>query len=453
VGYFQVMFDLSWWEKQMTRNKRQHIVAMALIMACGILVWQCWSLWGGHSEPAKTPVVVAKSMVVTPPTKPNTQHASLPVIQSPSVPELTAVQQRYLELADQVRLAHLERALAEEQAGTLQAMSNQTGRYQQNAVRHTAPTKAGTSLRAVVQEPAAVKLTVPVVSAPRCALQYVDQQQGQWSATVQCGPESFDVQAGQSLSGGYLIEAVDAHGVVMSQKHQRWRLSLYGVRPMPASLSASALTTPQHNHQQALVKPAKLSKQLAQQTTAPVKKIPGKTPTKVRLSSKKLPARPAVPSKVAAKPSQPQRAVSKQPPTHVTASLLDDMQQQAARGGRYALSGSASGKGFDGKAVREVFQTSSARLRHADPSVFLVQLFASTDMSAAWQKYLFLQKHQRHNVFLVRSRQGQQVWYKVMVGFDQTYAEALRRAQNLERVHAAFKGWVRPVQRTVTELA
>ena len=123
-GVFSGNVQFKLMEKQMIRYKRQHGVAAALVVACGILFWQCWSLWGEQPATVKVHTAVVKPNVVVEKAMLGSQKPDLPVIQSSPLPPLTPAQQRYLQLANDLRLAHLERALAEEQ-GALQAKTNQ----------------------------------------------------------------------------------------------------------------------------------------------------------------------------------------------------------------------------------------------------------------------------------------------------------------------------------------
>ena len=69
----------------------------------------------------------------------------------------------------------------------------------------------------------------------RYALSYVDNQNGQWSATLKRGKQYIEVQQGSELPDGSTVESVNQQGVVLSHHDKRFRITFDGTREMKVS--------------------------------------------------------------------------------------------------------------------------------------------------------------------------------------------------------------------------
>ena len=136
------------------------------------------------------------------------------------------------------------------------------------------------------------------------------------------------------------------------------------VAPVKPAKHAGGMVTAHARHRQAELKPEQKPK------------MPTKTAT---ISKVKGPA--------AASRSRLQSAAESAQTGPSAESLLTQVRQQAARGALSAMAeGARATAKFDGDLCERHCCAVTARPKHADPSAFIVQLFASTEVSAAWQK-------------------------------------------------------------------
>jgi len=191
---------------------------------------------------------------------------SRPVTHEPALfhAPLLKSQQEYLNIVNQYELAKMRRQLLEEQAAIAETkrkileINTQTQKLQATVI-----SAAGNS--------ATNSVSIPY------QLTYLDQQDGQWSATLSNAGRFFEVTVGTSLPGGIVVESVDKNGVVVVDHKKRLRLSFDGLvalheraTPQRIPVSASARETDQATRLQSQLYELKqkLAEQKAKQQAA-----------------------------------------------------------------------------------------------------------------------------------------------------------------------------------------
>jgi hypothetical protein len=267
----------------MQMDKKQTSLLALTVLAFGFLGYQVYQLIG--SDLSQTvPAAPSAKLVSSPPTSSasassastvplgggslahvDTQPtanaaAATPVLASklPTVdrPPLLKSQQQYLELLNQYELLKMRRQMLEEQAAIAQAQNR-------IAVLNDQTRKLDVS----VNTDASGNYTPSpqANNSARYQLSYIDQQNGQWTASIYHDGVYQVVNNGSQLADGSTVMSISQEGVILQNKNKRSLISFNGVVNLPS------------------------------QTPTP---IPGQMPTKMGLAANPTP----VPLKVAVVP-------------------------------------------------------------------------------------------------------------------------------------------------------
>lgn len=244
------LFNYLCGEGKMQMDKKQTSLLALTVLAFGFLGYQVYQLIGSDlsqtmpaapattlvsSSPTPAPAAPAVSLgggsgahVATASAPPATAN-TVPVLASklPSLvrPPLLKSQQQYLELLNQYELLKMRRQMLEEQAAIAQAQNR-------IAVLNDQTRKLDVS----VNTDASGNYTqAPQNNAARYQLSYIDQQNGQWTASIYHDGVYQVVNNGSLLADGSTVMAISQQGVTIQKQNARWLISFNGLVSLPPS--------------------------------------------------------------------------------------------------------------------------------------------------------------------------------------------------------------------------
>ncbi len=237
-------------EGKMQMDKKQTSILAITVLAFGFLGYQVYQLIGSDLSqtvpPAPSSKLVSSSTVSS--TAPvssvplgsgsaahliaeNTTAPPPPVAAKlPTIarPPLLKSQQQYLELLNQYELLKMRRQMLEEQAAIAQAQNR-------IAVLNDQTRK----LDASVNTDASGNYTAPPQNSNNNTsyqLSYIDQQNGQWTASIYHNGVYQVVNMGSLLSDGSTVMGISEQGVSIQKKNERWLISFNGLVNLPSKL-------------------------------------------------------------------------------------------------------------------------------------------------------------------------------------------------------------------------
>lgn len=234
-------------EGKMQMDKKQSSLLALTVLAFGFLGYQVYQLIG--SDLSQTvPAAPAAKLVATSPAAPSSPSVPLgggavahvnsaptastvaPVLASklPAVnrPPLLKSQQQYLELLNQYELLKMRRQMLEEQAAIAQAQNriavlNDQTRKLDVSVNTDASGNYNPSPRSN--------------NSSTYQLSYIDQQNGQWTASIYHDGVYQVVNQGSLLADGSTVMAISQQGVTIQKQNTRKLISFNGLVNLPSS--------------------------------------------------------------------------------------------------------------------------------------------------------------------------------------------------------------------------
>lgn len=196
-------------------DTKQKSLLILTVAALGFLGYQIFQLV--DRDITESPIVAETT--VTAPVAPLN-----PVVKKPmsmqSQPQqqtdtLNQGQHAYVQMLNQFELVKLHRQLLDEEAAVATAQ-NQIAQLHSQTAKITGPDSDNSALSG---EP---------------TLNYIDQQNGQWSATLHIGTVYQSVSRGSILSNGYQVIDISHQGVTLQKNQSRELLTFDGVTQLPA---------------------------------------------------------------------------------------------------------------------------------------------------------------------------------------------------------------------------
>jgi hypothetical protein len=135
-------------------------------------------------------------------------------------------QQQYLELLNQYQLLKMRRQMLEEQAAIAQAQNR-------IAVLNDQTRKLDTAVNV------GPKGSLPHAPAQGYQLSYIDQPNGQWTASIYTNGVYQVVNKSSVLSDGAVVSEISQRGVIIQKSNQQWLISFDGVVSLPPAVAQS----------------------------------------------------------------------------------------------------------------------------------------------------------------------------------------------------------------------
>lgn len=204
-------------------DTKQKSLLILTVAALGFLGYQIFQLV--NRDITESPVMVEST---TSPSPSSTVVSAHPMVQKQPVSlpkqlpiqgssdDLSQRQHEYVQMLNQFELVKLHRQLLEEETAVATAQN-------QIAQLHSQTAKI-TGMNAY--DPNAS-------DAPALALNYIDQQDGEWSATLHIGNNYQSVTRGALLSNGYQVVDISHQGVLLQKNQSRELLTFDGVTALP----------------------------------------------------------------------------------------------------------------------------------------------------------------------------------------------------------------------------
>ena len=212
---------------------KQNILLVLTVCALGFLGYQIFQLV--DQDINETPVLAERQADIIPSTRPvqpvlapastpapssTPAPASAPisassVLVNADTPATSPTQQAYMKMLSQYEMAKLHRQLLDEEAAVADA--------QQKIAVNRSKTKAVVESSGITMGSDSTDLDA------NFQLSYVDQKNGQWSATLHKGTDYQSVAVGASLPGGYQVSDIDRQGVTLQKDDQRELITFNGV--------------------------------------------------------------------------------------------------------------------------------------------------------------------------------------------------------------------------------
>ncbi len=229
------------------QNKKQRIIAIALVVVTVLLVWQIYGLFFAPPPSASS----KKFAAVAPPLPTAAPSVAVAPVASPTLPDLTTdlAQQKYLQLLEEYKIVELQKmiasdkqAIAAAQASTMESLNkiNQLGgqadfeSFNINTPDAAAPAKAAATNN-------------------NYSLVYTGLEDNEWTATLKKGNSTYDVVAGTVLEGNYKVTDINNNEVELQTNDKIVHLTFDGSsitpltpepKPTPTPAPSARLPTP-----------------------------------------------------------------------------------------------------------------------------------------------------------------------------------------------------------------
>jgi hypothetical protein len=197
-------------------EKKQSVTLAATVLTFCFLGYQIYKLV--RDDVVLTPMATPSEMILTPP-QANASVEQHPVVVAPAPKvkklntsySLSPDQQQYVEIANQYQLAKMKRQLLDEQASVAEEV--------QRIAEIKAKTRQlqGSTDDALSNDNSTYQLS------------YVDQKNGQWSATLIKEGQYQEVTIGTLLSDGMKVAAIRAGGVLLQKGSQEEWVTFNGL--------------------------------------------------------------------------------------------------------------------------------------------------------------------------------------------------------------------------------
>ena len=201
-------------------DTKQKSLLILTVAALGFLGYQIFQLVDRDItespvivESTATPIAAVPSTPVTAP-KPQMTLQTQPQPQA-SADTLNQSQSTYVQMLNQFELVKLHRQLLDEETAVATAQNQIAQLHSQTAKITGSNPDDGSN-----------------ASAP--VLNYIDQQNGQWSATLHINGVYQSIAPGVILSNGYQVMAISHQGVLLQKGQQRELLTFDGITDLPA---------------------------------------------------------------------------------------------------------------------------------------------------------------------------------------------------------------------------
>lgn len=408
--------------------------------------------------PAKP--VTLPAAVVTQPTQPQIRQMTLTM-------PITATQTEYLRLVNRYQIVRMKRLVVDEEAAIAQSQEKIAQLNQQIA-------KIGGQTSTTPSGPVSVSIT-------GYQLMYVDNQSGQWSATLSKGGRFIEVTSGMTLADGTRVMRINENGVVILQNGNYYLLNFYGTtrlarfsasppkriappKPMPqpviiqsvrkktlerripvkcvanskdpscapktlAALQPMLIT---HNTVPQLENPKPISppqnSQLAQlpALTSSLTAVAATTKTTPQLPTKILPPQASQNS-----PPQPSPLLQPQPPATLPLKSKQNL---------LALTPDQKNKVVQIETNIDSYSADEKYLLAAPADHYTLQLIGNNNLSTLTD---FSQAHKLNNAYTYHTFYLNKDWFVLIYGIFKTQQEALNAIKTLPLAAQQLKPWVR----------
>lgn len=214
-------------------TKQKYLLGLTAI-ALGFLGYQIFELV--DRDITETPVLAEERAAQAPQPAVASATQSLPVmaVQPPKLnvanahaihmQDLTHTQSTYVNMLSQFELAKLHHQLADEEVAVASAQNKIADLH--------------TKTKELVGD-AGVNL-IEGASPQQFSLSYVDQRDGQWSATLKMDGVYKSVQIGTNLPEGYQVTGIDHAGVTLQKDNHRLMVTFNGIVTLPDILHSVA---------------------------------------------------------------------------------------------------------------------------------------------------------------------------------------------------------------------
>lgn len=276
-------------------DTKQKSLLILTVAALGFLGYQIFQLV--DRDITESPVIVESTASPLPS---SSVASAQPMIQKQAMPlqkklliqgssdNLSQRQNEYVQMLNQFELVKLHRQLLEEETAVATAQ-NQIAQLHSQTAKITGMNADDSNAS----------------DSPAFALNYIDQQDGEWSATLHIGSNYQSVTCGSLLSNGYQVVDINHQGVTLQKNQSRELLTFNGITALP---NVPVVAKPAVLMKPVAVKPAIVTKPPVAQaakpavtTTAPLVHSAVKAPT------------PAVAKKIALLSMTPKQTIATKP--------------------------------------------------------------------------------------------------------------------------------------------
>lgn len=229
-------------------DKKQTSLLTLTVLAFGFLGYQVYQLIGSDLSQTQPGSPATKLMLKAPPqtvplgggssihatisapatptqiSSPSSAAISTPTLATLPHPHLLKSQQEYLELLNQYELLKMRRQMLEEQAAIAQAQNR-------IAVLNDQTRKLDATVNTDVQG----NYETNGSNNSGYQLSYIDQQNGQWTASIYHNGAYQVVNKGSLLADGAIVKDISQQGVIIQNKTDRKLISFNGLIELPSA--------------------------------------------------------------------------------------------------------------------------------------------------------------------------------------------------------------------------
>ena len=204
-------------------DTKQKSLLVLTVAALGFLGYQIFQLV--DRDITESPAIIESTTApssMTMPVNPVVRKQPQPVVMQKqpttqaSSDALNQGQHAYVQMLNQFELVKLHRQLLDEETAVATAQ-NQIAQLHSQTAKITGVSSDDSS----------------VVGASAVALSYIDQQDGQWSATLHIGNDYQSVTRGSVLSNGYQVVDINRQGITLQKNQARELLTFDGMTALP----------------------------------------------------------------------------------------------------------------------------------------------------------------------------------------------------------------------------
>lgn len=239
-------------------DKKQKVLLVLVILAFGFIVWQLYSIFGNGSSPAKNQPAVNNTAIsaklqqptamqqqrTTPTTTGSqpTQSATVAAPKERSVADIGGLaegggaQSQYVQIMNQYQVLKMKRLLLEEEvaiASARQRIAELNSKTVElgGSVDEGADIAAGGSASGFSDMDGSSDDMLSSESGKIIGkVVYIDNQDGQWHATLNYKGKFTEVTVGSELDGGVQVIAIDKSGVVLKKGSKLTKLTFSGAQ-------------------------------------------------------------------------------------------------------------------------------------------------------------------------------------------------------------------------------